>query len=109
MAKKTFRNANSKIDRIMSAAFLQAVLVVEEEARKLMRKNPARYDHFVLAVGWGPTFFNAEGKAVEEWGDRGPNAKLCAKGRAFMEFATEFYDRFGADNRVVSLKKTRYL
>lgn len=108
MAKKTFRNANSKIDRIMSAAFLQAVLVVEEEARKLMRKNPARYDHFVLAVGWGPTFFNAEGKAVEEWGDRDRNTRLCAKGRAFMTFVTDFYENYGADNRIVTLKKTEW-
>ncbi len=84
------------IDRIMGDAFTRAADVLEAEFRKLLDAHPDRYSRFVLAVGWGPTLFDANGKIVETYQ---PNC--CARARRLLTYSYEFYDRFGADNRQV--------
>ncbi|WP_424140268.1 hypothetical protein [Roseomonas chloroacetimidivorans] len=94
--------AQHRIERIMSDAFEQAAQVLEEEVRKMLRARPDRYSRFVLAVGWGPTLFDRDGKVVDQnTGTNDGKRPICARARKLLDFADEFYDRYGADNREV--------
>jgi hypothetical protein len=88
------KRAQSRIESIMGEAFDRAATILEAEFRKLLDAKPERYSRFVLAVGWGPTLFDASGKIIE--GER-----CCAWGRRLLIYSGEFYDRYGADNRQV--------
>lgn len=87
--------AQKEVDHIMGEAFSRAAQVLEREAKKLLRAQSSNYSRFVLAVGWGPTMFDANGKIVREYA-------MDQHGQTFMQFADDFYDRFGADNRQVT-------
>lgn len=86
--------AERAIERIMSEALKQAASVLDAEVSKFLRANRTRYSRFVLAVGWGPTLFAADGKIVEEW-------RLKGRSLEMMQFAARFYDAYGADNRQI--------
>jgi len=90
------KRAQDRIDRIMGEAFDKAATVLEVEFRKLLDAKPNCYSRFVLAVGWGPSLFDVNGKIVDE-----SDANCCAYARRLLEYAGDFYDRYGADNREV--------
>jgi hypothetical protein len=90
------KRLENRIDKIMGEAYEKASALIDAEVTKLLQAKPQRYDRFVMAVGWGPTWFGPDGKIIDE-------DDMCAKGKKLAAYITEFYDRFGGDNHQVCI------
>lgn len=88
------KKVDREIERIMSDAFDKAASVLEREIRRFLKASRGRYSRFVLAVGWGPSLFAADGSLVKDW-------QLKGRARETIDLANRFYDRYGADNRQI--------
>lgn len=90
------KRLEAKVDRIMSDAYEQAWVHVRREVYKMMKRNPRRFKCFWNAVGWGPTFFGPDGKAVDE-------DDMNARERVLAKYLDEFYDTYGGNNEKVEI------
>jgi hypothetical protein len=87
--------AKAEIADIMDTAFDRAATVLGKEVSRFLQANRDKYSRFVLAVGWGPTLFDINDHVVQE----GPDLDRDPVAKRLMHYATDFYDRYGADNR----------
>lgn len=85
-----------KIDTIMGEAYAQAWVEVRREVYKMMKRNPRRFQRYVHAVGWGPTFFGPDRKPVDSW-------EMNRREQEFYAYIIDFYDRYGGNNEEISI------
>lgn len=84
------------VDRIMAEAWQRAWVEVRSQVRRMMARNPKRFQSYWHAVGYGPTFFGPDGETVEE-------EDMNARERKLYTYLVGFYDLYGGNNEEVRL------